>query len=657
MIKHKLLLAAIFATGFIAPIQAETKQHNSLASRSWVVTGFVFKNGTDENDIRRVESQLTLNAKDLNGLKGLKEYTDHALLYTRYQASGYTFLVGPFPSDSSYIDDFRKKNSSLSLVQTLQMGEEELDINVESILLSRSKTQPGYAYINSFWEHEITGSGYLSAVLDSGTDVDHPAFSQKKIIVMGSDTDDEERYNWLMRREWLKTEGSRHLRSTHGTAVAGAMAGNPSTSTDVHSPQDGIAKDANIISGYAGSASDTLYPEGNSEFAQLLRELYAANLTMSSLSNLKNYNVVTLNYSYGNGRIPAPKGRKTTNQWQTWSFWARYFDAVSYQNDFLLSKSAGNDGSKYPNGDTADKPQPYSLSIPGDNYNGLTVANVDTTISSGPSEKTTDRSQHTIRSTSSRGPTTDGRRKPDIAAPGHDTRTAAPDPEKYSYEGPFKDRFQADKYKEYDPTTITRLATGTSLASPHVAGAAVLVREALEKTKNPQYKKYSPLVKAVLINSSDNNSKNILEEDLPKYCDSNGHWCPSRGWGYMDMTQAYSEYKYAKQFELRFEHKTKSYRIVHMGNNFKATLVWEHKNFDDASKLLSVEMTLYNDDTKQEIQSDQSQGIHNVLQVQTQIQQNLCMQIEAKTNQKVTFSNNYMSLASNTMLIPVSSCI
>ena len=319
-----------------------------------------------------------------------------------------------------------------------------------------------------------------------------------------------------------------------------------------------------------------------------------------------------------------------------------------------MAKSAGNFGSKYPNGEKSEEPLPYSLTTPGDNYNGLTVANVDTTLKDGPTEKTTDRSKHLIRKSSSRGPTTDGRRKPDIAAPGHKTRTAAPDPDAYTYEGPYKDEFIIEDYIGYDPATMTRRVSGTSLSSPQVAGAAVLVRQALEETGDSQYKKFSPVVKAVLINSSDNHSDHVLKEDFPKYCDANGHWCPSRGWGYMDMTQAYNEYKKAKQFDLNSGSTTQSYRVVNQGPHFKATLVWEHKNFDNASKLLSVDMTLYNDDTKQEIESDKSKGIHNVLQVQTKEQSDLCLEIEAK--KMVEFSDHTLSLASNTELIPVSSC-
>ncbi|ERB66288.1 hypothetical protein N779_05290 [Vibrio coralliilyticus OCN008] len=145
MIKHTALFAAMLVAGYVAPTHAETAQVEALAPQSWVVTGFVFKNDASENDIQTVESELNHQATVLNHLKGFKNYTDHALLYTRYQAAGYTFLVGPFPSDFSYIKSFQKQNASLGLIEPIKAGEEELDINVESILLSRSETQPGDA--------------------------------------------------------------------------------------------------------------------------------------------------------------------------------------------------------------------------------------------------------------------------------------------------------------------------------------------------------------------------------------------------------------------------------------------------------------------------------------------------------------------------------
>ena len=225
--KNISLLAVILIASLMLSGCKEKKRHQTLNPESWVVTGFVFKNGTSEGDIQDVESRLIKTAKALNELKELEEYTKHADLYTRYYASGYTFLVGPFPSSSSFTKDFKRKNRSLSLIIPIHSGKEELDINVESLLLSRSETQPGDAPINSFWENGITGNGYVAALLDSGTDSDHPAFLNKNVTILGSDQSNDKSYNWLMRREWLKTEGSRHLRSAHGTAVAGALAGNP----------------------------------------------------------------------------------------------------------------------------------------------------------------------------------------------------------------------------------------------------------------------------------------------------------------------------------------------------------------------------------------------------------------------------------------------
>lgn len=391
------LLGAITSATATAQIQPVEKE-------SWSVTGFVFKAGTPEQKIKNIQQALE---KNISALKHSPEYINSmsgVSLYTRYNAAGYTFLIGPFPTGSARSYSLQNQFNEISLFEPLSSGKEELDLNIESLLLSHSETQPGDADINSFWKHKITGAGFSGGIMDSGVDIQHPAFSQKDVTVLGSSDEDPEDYNRLMKTEWLKTAGSRHLRSAHGTAVAGAIVANSTTS-----PHNGIAKDAALVTGYAGSASDTLYPAGDSELAALFRELKSANLTMSTLSYMAETDIVSLNYSYGNGRILRPL--QANNQWDDWSFWARYFDAVSYEQDFLYAKSAGNDGSKYPDGSSAPSPQSYSLSKPGDNFNGLTVANVDTTVNN-TIEKTVNRADHAIRSTSSRGPTTTGRRNP-----------------------------------------------------------------------------------------------------------------------------------------------------------------------------------------------------------------------------------------------------
>ena len=56
MIKHTALFTAMLVAGSVAPTHAETAQGETLAPKSWVVTGFIFKDGTTESNIQNVES-------------------------------------------------------------------------------------------------------------------------------------------------------------------------------------------------------------------------------------------------------------------------------------------------------------------------------------------------------------------------------------------------------------------------------------------------------------------------------------------------------------------------------------------------------------------------------------------------------------------------
>src|SRR5262249_38997281 len=69
---------------------------------------------------------------------------------------------------------------------------------------------------------------------------------------------------------------------------------------------------------------------------------------------------------------------------------------------------------------------------------------------------------HPIVSFSSEGPTRDGRRKPDISAPGAGIRAA-------------RSSRPRPVYREMDGVTVK---SGTSMANPHVAGAVALMFEA-----------------------------------------------------------------------------------------------------------------------------------------------------------------------------------
>lgn len=116
------------------------------------------------------------------------------------------------------------------------------------------------------------------------------------------------------------------------------------------------------------------------------------------------------------------------------------------------AKSAGNQGVGT-----------NTMTVPGNNYNGLTVANMF-------DNNTLSRSDDVIWFESSRGPTVDGRKKPDLAAPGEQTMTCN----------------SSGGYSNLG---------GTSSAAPKVGAASLLLMDG--GNWDPR------AIKAVLINTAD----------------------------------------------------------------------------------------------------------------------------------------------------------
>ena len=140
--------------------------------------------------------------------------------------------------------------------------------------------------------------------------------------------------------------------------------------------------------------------------------------------------------------------------------------------DLLFVVAAGNDG-----------PTGGSIGSPGNAKNSLTVG----ALGHGGST--------TIASFSSRGPTADGRRKPDIMAPGSSTISASGD---------------ANTNSTIEPP-ITKSLSGTSMATPTVAGNATLMRQFFadgfyprgSRTSADAYNPSGMAMKAVLLNGTD----------------------------------------------------------------------------------------------------------------------------------------------------------
>ena len=177
-----------------------------------------------------------------------------------------------------------------------------------------------------------------------------------------------------------------------------------------------------------------------------------------------------------------------------------------------------------------------------------------------------DRDMHSIRYTSSRGPTLKGRKKPDISAPGNDTRTCAPDPVAYS--------FLYTKAMDYRDGY--RLMGGTSSAAPHVGAAALLLHDA--GITLPMAKK------ALLINSADAYTDSGKPgPDDPKHPYVGGHypvmgteWNRTYGWGYLNMQKAYDQRDFLIQDKLTPENPEKVY-AVDLPVGAKITLVHERR--------------------------------------------------------------------------------
>jgi len=259
-------------------------------------------------------------------------------------------------------------------------------------------------------------------------------------------------------------------RSSHDTHMAGIIlsAGSPT-----HPDQIGVAPGAHLHS--ARFSNKQLYP---SKVAQALEAL------------VKNYNCRVIMTG-----IQLPKDIVIADGNSNWS---KLYDYYAETYDIIFVGAAGN-----------SSPQ---LTVFGDIYNGITTTGL---VKNDPNSSVYSKTG----SASNKGPTADGRKKPEIGAPtqGLVVPTSSGD----------------DHWSTLD-------ANGrglTSYAIPHTAGVVALLLEAAAKSPAQNDDK-TEVIKAVIINSSDPSLSNAGNH-IGNPADSTTHWKPDSGYGKLDALSAY----------------------------------------------------------------------------------------------------------------------
>jgi hypothetical protein len=437
---------------------------------------------------------------------------------------------------------------------------------------------PGCATLDEayapLWRQGLLGTGQIVAVSDSGLDRNEEWFTAldlgagvNQIVTnaddpapvppaIGATYPDRKVYGyWVQPGATAYDAGSVRCSATsppigfHGTHVVGSVLGDAapfSTPTQAnYTAGDGMAPNAQVLMQDIGN--DTSGCLSIADFGATLVQAYAGGAGIHS-------------GSWGNTSGGAYGGNDQRADAATW-----------VAENLLVNMAAGNSG-----------PNPNTVGSPGNGKNINTIGGTGHGFAS------------TMYGSSSRGPTDDGRRKPDILAPAMSIVSAAGD---------------TNNGATVEPP-VTSSKTGTSMATPTASGGAALLRQYFmegfyplgRRTEGEALEPTGALMKAALINGAAPFTAN--------WPDNNA------GWGRMWLANSV----YFEGGERRHRHWMRSNEAgletgdveeftlqVHAGQELRATLAWY-----DVEGALGSGVTLVNDLDLELVAPDATQYLGNV---------------------------------------------
>jgi len=257
----------------------------------------------------------------------------------------------------------------------------------------------------------------------------------------------------------------------HDTWMAGIVASRGGIS---HPYDIGVAPGADIHCARVANNSDSVY------FSWL-------NNALNELVTRQNCRVIVTGFSLGTAIDPDGQ-----------SDWTLLYDYYAYHYNVIFANAAGNEITQ--------------IAVFGDAYNGITTGGLRL------NDPNNEYLYARVGSSSGSGPTSDGRRKPDVVAPSQNQTmpNAAANNSWYTW---------------------TLSGGHTSLSMPHTAGLAALLLGLADDTPDPNDSQ-DEVIRAVIVNSTFPNIDDKSGSSTNP-ADPNNVWDPNRGYGRIDALRAY----------------------------------------------------------------------------------------------------------------------